>query len=105
MLTAGSYEAQVYYTCKKENIGVTLELSFNRNKTRGRIEKKHDPPLLGEAENRVPRGESLVKDFRPETLGTLNLPAERGMLTLRATDIPGSEAVDVRYIVLTRLGK
>ena len=82
---------------------MTLELSFNGNKTQGRITEKHDPPLVGEEKNYVPRSESYVKDFRPEKLGVLSMPSERGTLTLRATDIPGSEAVDVRYIVLTRL--
>ena len=103
VLTAGRYKAQVYYTCKQENVGVTLELSFNGNKTQGRITEKHDPPLVGEEKNYVPRSESYVKDFRPEKLGALSMPSERGTLTLRATDIPGSEAVDVRYLVLTRL--
>ncbi|MEZ7968656.1 MAG: arylsulfatase [Rubritalea sp.] len=103
VLTAGSYQAQVYYTCKKENAGAMLELSFNGNKTQGRITEAHDPPLVGEAENRINRGESLVKDFRPGALGVLEMPSGRGVLTLRATDIPGNEAVDVRYVVLTRL--
>ncbi len=103
VLTAGSYKAQVYYTCKKENVGAMLELSFNGNKTQGRITEAHDPPLLGEAENRIDRGESFVKDFRPSALGVLKMPSGRGVLTLRATEIPGDEAVDVRYVVLIRI--
>lgn len=103
VLTAGSYKAQVYYTCKKENVGAMLELSFKGNKTQGKITEAHDPPLLGEAENRIDRGESFVKDFRPSALGVLKMPSGKGVLTLRATEIPGDEAVDVRYVVLTRL--
>jgi arylsulfatase A-like enzyme len=103
VLTAGSYQAQVYYTCKKENVGAALELSFNRNKTGAKITEVHDPPLEGEAENRVFGTESYVKDFKPTSLGILKMPSGRGVLTLRATDIPGDEAVDVRYVVLTRV--
>jgi hypothetical protein len=105
VLTPGEYEAQVYYTCKKENVGAQLELSFHGAKVQQTVTQAHDPPLVGEAENHVQMGESLVKDFRPMKLGVIKLPAKRGTLTLRATKIPGSEAVDVRYVVLTRVEK
>lgn len=105
VLTPGMYEAQVYYTCKKENIGAALELSFNGESVQKTVKVAFDPPLVGAAENRVQRGESLVKDFVPMSLGTIKMPAARGKLTLRATKIPGSEAVDVRYVALTRMEK
>jgi hypothetical protein len=105
VLTPGSYDAQLYYTCKQENIGAQLELSFEGNQIQQTVRKAHDPPLLGEAVNRVPRGESFTKAFRPMTLGTMILPNRRGTLTLRATEIAGNQAVDVRYVVLTRTGE
>jgi hypothetical protein len=42
-----------------------------------------------------------VKDFRPLTLGTIPLAKGRGTLTLRALEIPGESAIDVRDVVLT----
>jgi arylsulfatase A-like enzyme len=105
VLTPGMYEAQVYYTCKHSNVGAQLELSFEGNQVQQEVTEAHDPPLVGEAENRVSRGESFMKDFRPLKLGTIVMPSKRGLLTLRATEIPGGEAVDVRYVVLTRIGK
>jgi len=103
VLTLGLYEAQIYYTCKKENIGTQLELSFHDEKVLQTVSAAHDPPLVGEAENRINRGESFVKDFKPLRLGTIKMPSKRGLLTLRASEIPGSEAIDVRYIILTRI--
>ena len=97
------YEAQIYYTCKKENVGAEIELSFDGSKTQGTVTEAHNPPLVGEAENKVYMQESFMKDFKPMTLGKLTLAEKQGLLTLRATKIPGSEAVDVRYVVLTRI--
>jgi arylsulfatase A-like enzyme len=102
VLTAAKYEAQIYYTCKKENVGVQLELSFGNSKIHGKVTEAHDTQLVGAKEDRVQRIESYVKDFKPLMLGTLDMPKKRGTLCLRATDIPGKQAIDVRYVVLTR---
>ncbi|MFN4261085.1 MAG: hypothetical protein ACK4RK_17485 [Gemmataceae bacterium] len=42
-----------------------------------------------------------VKDFRPLALGSLPLRQGRGLLTLRAVEIPGRGVIDVRGIELT----
>ena len=105
VLTSGLYEAQIYYTCKKENIGVQLELSFNGRMVKQTVTEAYDTQLVGAAENRVTRRESLVKDFKAMTLGTFSMPKKRGTLSLRATNIPGSEAIDLRYVTLTRMVK
>ena len=62
----------------------------------------HDPPLLGAAEDRVPRIESYDKDFKPMSLGTMRLPGGRGSLTLKALRIPGREAPEISAVALTR---
>ena len=105
VLTSGLYEAQIYYTCKKENIGVQLELSFNGRMVKQTVTEAYDTQLVGAAENRVTRRESLMKDFKAMTLGTFSMPKKRGTLSLRATNIPGSEAIDLRYVTLTRMVK
>ncbi len=62
----------------------------------------HDPPLHGAEHDRVPRaGESLVKDFKPLRLGVLSLEKGRGLLTLRALEVPGKKVIDVRAVMLT----
>jgi len=102
--TTGRYEAVVYYTCARENVGSTIELSFNDSRIRGKVTGAHDPPLFGAENDRTPRGsESYVKDFKPLRLGVLSLEKGRGQLTLRALDVPGKQVMDVRYVVLTLL--
>lgn len=100
---AGRYEAVVYYTCSREDVGSTLELSFQDVAVRAKLTEPHDPPLIGKEFDRVPRGESYVKDFKPFRVGVMTLPKARGQLTLRAVEIPGKNVADVRYIMFTRL--
>jgi arylsulfatase A-like enzyme len=100
--TAGRYEAVVNYTCPKADVGASIELTLNKAKWAGKVEAPHDPPLRGREQDRVPRGgESYVKDFRPLSLGVVELPRGRGTLTLRAVKIPGAQVADVRSVVLT----
>ncbi len=100
--TAGTYEVCVFYTCREKDVGVELEVSFGSASVKGQVTEAFDPPLHGQEFDRVPReGESYVKDFRPLSLGTFALPAERGQLTIRATKIPGERAIDLRLVTLT----
>jgi hypothetical protein len=69
------------------------------------VTEAYDTQLVGAAENRVTRRESLMKDFKAMPLGTFSMPKKRGTLSLRATNIPGSEAIDLRYVTLTRMVK
>jgi hypothetical protein len=100
---AGRFEAEIGYTCPRGQEGSTVELSFLGAKAEARIEPPHDPPLVGAAEDRVPRGESYVKDFRPLRLGSLRLEKGRGKLTLRAVRIAANQVADVRYVNLRRI--
>lgn len=98
----GRYECTVYYTCPAEDTGSTVELGFGQATVQVRVTEAHDPPLLGKAFDRVSRGsESYVKDFKPLVLGVLEMEKGRGSLTLRATEIPGTQVMDVRSLVLT----
>jgi arylsulfatase A-like enzyme len=98
---AGRYEAVIHYTCPKADAGSTVELALGDAKWTGTIAEAHDPPLRGKEQDRVPRaGESYVKDFRPLSLGAVELPAGKGTLTLRATKITGTRVADVRAVEL-----
>jgi len=100
--TAGEYEVCVFYTCREKDVGVELEVSFGAVSVEGQVTEAFDPPLRGQEFDRVPReGESYVKDFKPLPLGTLQLPAGRGLLKIQATKIPGEQAIDLRMVTLT----
>lgn len=100
--TAGKYEAVVYYTCPKADVGSAIELGLNGSRIEAAVAEAHDPPLRGQEHDRFPReGESLVKDFKPMRLGVMDLKPGRGKLTLHALKVPGKTVMDVRLILLT----
>jgi len=102
---AGTYDVELFYTCAKQDVGSTVELSFNDSVLTGQIDAAHDPPLRGAADDRVERTESYVKGFKPLKLGSIELHKGRGPLKLRALNIPGSQVMDVRLLMLSRVGE
>ena len=103
VLETGDYQVEVYYACPQEDVGATIELTFNDSRIEGKILVAHDPPLRGMEHDRVSRVESYVKDFIPITLGTMSLKKGRGSLTLRALNIPRSQVMDFRLIMFTKI--
>ena len=99
---AGEYELAIHYAAA--TAGSTIEASFEGVTIAGRVVEAHDPPAYGAEADRVWRGvgESLVKDFRMQSLGTAEFPAARGALTLRAADVAGEQVAEIRYAVLRR---
>ena len=103
VLAAGAYEAVLYYTCAEGSQGARIALSFGAASTTARVEDAHDPPLYGMADDRTPRIESYVKDFRPLVLGTLQLEEGLGTMTIRALEVPGASVLDFRLLQLRRV--
>ena len=102
--TAGRFAVDVWYACPAADVGATVELAFGDARVTAKVTEPHDPPARGAEHDRVPRqGESYVKDFRPLRLGEVELPRGRGHLTLRATDIPGKQVMEVRGVAVTLL--
>ncbi len=100
---SGSYEVELYYSCPRADIGSTIQLSLNESRLEAKVTEAHDPPLRGHENDRVERIESYVKDFRPMTMGTIELKKGRGALTLQALDVPGSQVMDFRLLMLQRV--
>ncbi|MEQ2007965.1 MAG: arylsulfatase [Limisphaerales bacterium] len=98
--TTGSYDVTILYTAAEA--GAVVELSFNGSKLAGKVAPAWNPPLYTNQDT-IPRpaAESRMKEFRPLHLGTIKLESGRGALTLRALDIPGQSAMDVRQVMLT----
>ena len=98
----GTFDVRLYYTCPADDVGSTIELSFRDTKLLAKITEAHDPPLRGAEHDRSPRTESYVKDFKPLEMGTIELKKGSGELTLSAIEIPGSQVMDFRMIMLAR---
>jgi hypothetical protein len=100
---AGAYHVDVYYSCPAADVGSSIELRHGESLLTGRVAAAHDPQLRGAEHDRVKRTESYVKDFRALRLGTMTLQQGRAPLTLRATAIPGSQVMDFRLLMFTRV--
>jgi arylsulfatase A-like enzyme len=99
--SAGTYEAVIHYACPAADLGSTVELKFKNDKTVGKVTVAWDPPLLDKQDRVARKGESFMKEFRTLSLGRLQLEKGRGLLTLRALEIPGREVMQVRAVTLT----
>jgi arylsulfatase A-like enzyme len=103
--TAGEYDVAIYYTCPPADAGSTIELGFQGSTVQGKVAPAWDPPLIAD-QDRVPRkGESIMKEFHPLSLGAMRLEPGRGPLTLRALTVAGKQVMDVRLVTLTLLDK
>jgi hypothetical protein len=104
VLADGEFDVTLYYTCPESDLGSTFELRLGDRAITGQITEAHDPPLIGRAEDRDPRQESYVKDFKPMDLGRMRLAEGPGVLTLKALEIPGKTVMDFRLLVFRRVG-
>lgn len=100
---SGRYQVDIEYACPKADVGSTIELSFNNSKLKGKIVEAHDPPIRGGENDRDERQESYVKDFKTMNLGVIDLKKGKGELTLRALKMAGSQVMEFRLIMLTRV--
>jgi len=103
VLAEGTFEVELYQTCAPENVGCIIELSLGNSKIATKITEAHDPPLTGMENDRVLRPESYVKDFKPIKLGEMILKKGKGTMTLKALELAGEEAVDVRLLLFRRI--
>ena len=100
---SGKYEVELWYACPEQDLGAEIELSFSGNSLVTTISIPNDPPLVGKQEDRAPRMESYVKDFKPMKMGVISLTEGTGIMKLQATQIPKSQAMEFRLLQLTRM--
>ena len=102
VVEAGTFRVELYYTCPEADVGSLVELRLGDAAVSGRVAPAHDPPITSVEHNRYPAEEGPVKAFRPLDLGVMQLPQGTGTLTLRALEVPGTQVMDFRLLVLTR---
>jgi len=104
---SGKYLVEMWYTCPKKDLGSVVQLSFTNKgsfvSVGNSVQQANDPPLRGMENDRSPRTESYVKAFKPMKLGVIELKKGKGALTLQALKIPGSQALEFRLLMLTRI--
>jgi arylsulfatase A-like enzyme len=103
VLHPGTFEVQMYYACPKEDVGATIELTDGEATLSSTITHPVESPLVGAEHDRVERQEGYVRWWQPTTMGKITLDAGPKTLTLRAKQIPGSQAAEMRLLMLRRL--
>jgi len=97
---AGEYEVSMDYACPEPDAGSLIELSFGEAKTTGKVTPGWFPSLIDGQDRASRKAESFMRDFHSLPLGTIKLPAQRGLLTLRALEIAGQSVAEVRRVTL-----
>lgn len=103
VLADGEFEVDLYYTCPAVDIGSTIQLTLGNSSLEYKLTEPFDPPLLGKDEDIYPRQEGYVKRFKKVKTGSVQLKKGKGILTLKATEIPGSQVMDFRLLMLKRI--
>lgn len=102
VVESGRFEVAVLYACAKENLGTRLHVEIAGIAVEGMVRIVHDPEPIP-SPDRVPRGEVYEKVWAPLTLGTVALNPGRTRLVLRAQEIQGGQACDVKAVRLRRV--
>lgn len=100
---SGRYQVELEYAVDPEDVGATIQLQIGQSILQAKISEAATPPLRGQENDRVNRVESYVKDFHRVVIGEMDLVRGQEGVTLKALDIPGSEVLEFRLLMLTRL--
>ena len=99
----GTFEVELRYALAKEDVGVEIEVSCGDSILSNVIQVAHEPPVLGPAQDKFKRAESVVKDFRPLSLGKIQLKQGEQTLKLRSIKIPGQQSIEFRLLMFKRI--
>ncbi|MEJ7595399.1 MAG: arylsulfatase [Planctomycetaceae bacterium] len=107
VLEPGEFDVEILSTCDANQIGSVIELTLATGNMplpvlTATIDRPYESPLIGAAEDRVPRTESLVKDFGRTRLGTISLSPGITSLWLKAKTVAAENVMDLRMLILTR---
>lgn len=101
--SAATYEFVLLHTCPANSVGTRVSLSVGDQRLEQSIQRAFDPPLYDKSKERVPKSHYHMKDFRPQTLGRLELPQGPATLTLGLVEMPGPSAIDVFALDVSRV--
>ncbi len=102
VVRAGRFEVTLMYVCSTENVGVKVRIEIGGESLEGVVHVAHDADPIA-SPDRVPRGEVYEKTWASLGLGGIRLNKGRTRLVVRAVEIPGSRAFDLKAVQLRRL--
>ena len=99
---AGRFEVTLMYICSKENVGAKVRVEMGGESLEGVVSRAHNPDPIP-SPDRVRRGEVYEKIWAPLTLGSVELSKGRTTLCVKALEIPGDKAFDLKAVRLRRV--
>jgi len=102
VVRAGSYGITLMYTCPKQELGSKVCVAIGDERLEGIVEKAHDPAPVP-SPDRVPRKEVYEKVWAPLKLGAVTLKKGRAHLYVKALNIPGNSALDLKAVRIEQL--
>jgi arylsulfatase A len=99
---AGCFEVTLMYICSKENVGTKVRVEIGGKSLDGVVSRAHNPAPIP-SPDRVRRGEVYEKIWAPLTLGAVKLSKGRTKLVVKALEIPGNQAFDLKAVRLRRI--
>lgn len=97
---AGRYEVTLLYAAAADAVGTKLQVEAGSHRVSGTITEPHEGPFLPD-HNRFGTKEAPDRVWKPLTLGTMELPAGRTQLRIRALSKPGAEVAEIKEVHLT----
>jgi arylsulfatase A-like enzyme len=104
ILEAGNYQVELHYCLAVEDVGAVVQLSCGQNQLSKKIDVPYVSKLIGAAQDRSVRSESLVKRFKPIRLGQIKLEQGEQQLVLRTVEKPGNQSIEFRLLMFRRVG-
>jgi len=102
VVEAGRFEVTLMYVCAKDNVDVKVRVEIGGESLEGVVSRAHNPEPIP-SPDRVPRGEVFEKIWAPLRLGNVKLDRGRTILCVKALEIPGEKAIDLKAVQLKRL--
>ncbi len=106
ILDSGSYMFDVYYNCDPESVGLPIELTAKSSTTSQSVQFQFaapsQSPIIGAAEDRVPRSESYWKNFSRFEIGSIDIEKGNCELVLSANVPEGKNVAEIALLVVTR---
>ena len=101
VISSGQYDVRLEYACAKADVGTELRIEVGGETLSTSVKKEHSGPMLPSAD-RIHRKEVYERDWGMIHAGTVQLKEGLTQLRVRALSIPGSEAMELKAVHLTR---
>jgi arylsulfatase A-like enzyme len=103
VLESGKYEIFIEYTAPPQSVGAKVRCEIGEKVIENEIQREFNSEVRGAEKDRFPRnGESLMKDFGRQSLGSTELVPGRSNLTLSLLEIKSELGLELKSVELIR---